>query len=82
MGYAISPLLEEIGLNPTEYINQSFYEIEELKLRERIVPPLTSYTMTEGSLSNTGSSASTVEVTEETGTVATETVETETVVES
>lgn len=48
MGYAITPLLEMIGLNPTEYINQSMYEIEELKLREKIVPPLTSYTMTEG----------------------------------
>ncbi len=47
MGYAISPLLEVIGLNPTEYINQSLYEIEELELRQKIVPPLTSYTMSD-----------------------------------
>lgn len=53
MGYAITPLLELIGLNPTEYINQSIYEIETLELRSKIVPPLTSYTMsdnTEGTL--------------------------------
>ena len=47
MGYAISPLLELIGLNPTEYINQSIYEIEQLELRRKIVPPLTSYTMSD-----------------------------------
>lgn len=53
MGYAISPLLELIGLNPTEYINQSIYEIETLGLRKKIVPPMTSYTMsdnTEGTI--------------------------------
>ena len=47
MGYAISPLLELIGLNPTEYINQSIYEIETLGLRKKIVPPLTSYTISD-----------------------------------
>ena len=47
MGYAITPLIELIGLNPTEYINQSIYEIEELKLRSKIVPPLTSYTISD-----------------------------------
>lgn len=47
MGYAITPLLEIIGLNPTEYINQSIHEIEELELRKKIVPPLTSYTMSD-----------------------------------
>ena len=47
MGYAISPLLELIGLHPTEYINQSIYEIEQLELRRKIVPTLTSYTMSD-----------------------------------
>lgn len=46
-GYAITPLLELANIDADEYINRSLYELETLKLRERIIPPLTSYTLTE-----------------------------------
>jgi hypothetical protein len=41
-GYAITPLLDLFGIDATDYINQSIHEIDELKLREKIVPPLNS----------------------------------------
>jgi hypothetical protein len=49
MGYAVTPLIEMIGLNPTEYINQSLHEINDLELRTKIIPHMTSYTMTQQS---------------------------------
>ena len=45
-GYAIKPLVESLGYDFEEFISQSLYEIDELKLREKIQPPLTSYTAT------------------------------------
>ena len=48
-GYAIKPYLEEIGEDFEEFIRQSLYEIEELKLRERIIPPKTSHTLSDDS---------------------------------
>lgn len=40
MGYTLKPLVESIGLNYNEIINDTLYEIEELKLREKVIPPL------------------------------------------
>lgn len=39
-GYSIKPLLDNLGIDFEEYIAQSIYEIEDLKLREKIIPPL------------------------------------------
>lgn len=44
-GYAVKPLVEELGLDFEEYIEQSLYEIETLGLRELIIPPKTSHTL-------------------------------------
>lgn len=41
-GYSVTKLLELIGVDAKDYIEQSIYEIDELKLREKIVPPLNS----------------------------------------
>ena len=43
-GYAVKPLLNMLGIDYEDYINQSLYEIENQKLREKIIPPKTSYT--------------------------------------
>lgn len=40
MGYSLRPLVEILGLDFDDYIANSLMEIEELKLRERIYPPL------------------------------------------
>ena len=45
-GYSLRPLCELLGLDFNDYIANSKYEIEDLKLRETIVPPLSTYTMT------------------------------------
>lgn len=45
-GYAIKPLVESLGYDFEEFISQSIYEIEELDLRNKIKPPLMSYTAT------------------------------------
>ena len=47
-GYAVKPLIELIGQDYEEYIEQSLYEIEDLKLREKIIPPKTSHTLSDG----------------------------------
>lgn len=39
-GYTIKPILELMGIDYMEYIEQSKYEIETLKLREKITPPM------------------------------------------
>lgn len=44
-GFSTKYLLNELGINSEEYFEESVYEIEELKLRNRIIPPLTSYTL-------------------------------------
>lgn len=44
-GYSVKHVIDLIDdVDYEEYIDQSIYEIEELKLRERIVPPSISYT--------------------------------------
>lgn len=45
-GYALRPLIEEMGYDFESYINESIYEIEKLKLRNKIKPPLSTYTAT------------------------------------
>lgn len=44
-GFAIKPVVDLIdGVDYNDYIAQSIYEIEKLKLREKIIPPSLSYT--------------------------------------
>ena len=50
-GYAIKPLVESLGYDFEAFISQSLYEIDELDLRNKIKPPLTSYTATGDDLS-------------------------------
>lgn len=45
MGYSLRPLLELIGLDFDDYIDNSIYEIEKMELRDKIFPPQTSYTL-------------------------------------
>lgn len=45
-GYTIKPLVESLGYDFEEFISQSIYEIEDLDLRNKIKPPLMSYTAT------------------------------------
>lgn len=45
-GYSVNALLELVGVDTQSYIEQSIYEIDKLKLREKIVPPLSTYTAT------------------------------------
>jgi hypothetical protein len=40
MGYSLRPLVELIGLDFDDYIENSIWEIDNLKLREKISPPL------------------------------------------
>ena len=45
-GYSIKPIVDRIsGINFDDFIEMSRYEIEELKLRDWILPPMSSYTM-------------------------------------
>lgn len=53
-GYAIRPLLEMVGVDFESYIEESTYEIEVLKLRERIIPSLTSNTVSSSDINNGG----------------------------
>ena len=48
-GYSVKHLTDMLGIDFDELIRDSLYEIEDLKLREKIVPPLTSYTMSDKS---------------------------------
>lgn len=52
MGYSLRPLIELLGQDFDEYIENSIYEIETLKLREKVIPPLTSYTITDNESNN------------------------------
>ena len=53
-GYTIKPLLDYVGEDFESYIDQSLYEIEELKLREKIIPSLTSNTASGKDLQDNG----------------------------
>lgn len=45
-GYSVKAIIDRIGgINFDDYIEQSLYELQELKVRENIIPPLSSYTM-------------------------------------
>ena len=47
LGYSISPLLAMLGLDSKEYVDRSIREIDAWKIREKIVPPLSTYTSTD-----------------------------------
>lgn len=71
-GYSVKALIDRIsGINFDDYIEQSLYEMQELKLRDEIIPPLSSYTMSDKTTSAQGDSS-----TEETPTDDSETEET------
>lgn len=46
-GFSTKAVLDSLGIESDEYFKQSIFEIENLKLREKIVPPLSTYTITE-----------------------------------
>lgn len=46
-GYAVKPLVDMLGIDYDDYIEESLYEIEELKLRDKIIPPKTSHTLSD-----------------------------------
>lgn len=58
LGYSLRPLVEILGLDFDEYINNSIYEIDKLKLREKIVPPMSTYTSTSDDISGGGATDS------------------------
>lgn len=45
LGYSLEPLVSMTGLDFNEYVNNSKFEIEELNLRDEIMPPVSSYTL-------------------------------------
>lgn len=51
-GFSVKYLLDVLGIDADEYFAQSIYEIETLKLREKIIPPQNTYT-TSGAVSST-----------------------------
>lgn len=52
LGYSLRPLVDLLGIDFDEYIENSKFEIETLKLRETICPPLSSFTTTADDLNN------------------------------
>lgn len=46
-GYSTKAVLDVIGVDADEYFEQSIYEIEELELRKKIIPPKSTYTMSD-----------------------------------
>lgn len=49
-GYSVKAIIDRIsGINFDDFVEQSLYELQELKLREQIIPPLSSYTMSDKS---------------------------------
>ena len=54
-GFSIRPMIELVGGDFEDYIAESIYEIEELKLREKIIPQLTSFTMQDTPSDDVGS---------------------------
>lgn len=50
-GYSVKAIIDRISdINFDDYIEQSLYELQDLKLREEIIPPLSSYTMSDKTL--------------------------------
>ncbi|EPB8173048.1 hypothetical protein ACRTAL_002223 [Clostridium perfringens] len=45
LGYSLKPLVELLGEDFDDYVENSIYEIEEMDLREKIKPPMSTYTM-------------------------------------
>lgn len=43
MGYTIKPVLDLLGVDEQSYLDQTLYEIDNLKLREKIIPPQSAY---------------------------------------
>lgn len=43
-GYSTKYVLDMLGIDSQRYFEESIYEIEELKLREKIIPPQSTYT--------------------------------------
>lgn len=58
-GYSIKYVIESLGLDFNEYIEQSKFEIEELKLRDIIIPPQLSYTSTPSDIEGSNGSEDT-----------------------
>lgn len=52
MGYSLRPIIEILGEDFNEYVNNSISEIKDMKLRETIIPPVTSYTMSQKDMVN------------------------------
>lgn len=52
LGYSLRPLVDLLGIDFDEYIENSKFEIETLKLRETICPPLSSFTATADDVNN------------------------------
>lgn len=46
-GYSTKSVLDLLGIDSDDYFKQSIYEIEELKLREKIIPPKSTYTLSD-----------------------------------
>lgn len=46
-GFSVRPMIELVGGDFEAFINESIYEIDVLKLREKIIPQLTSFTSTD-----------------------------------
>ena len=72
-GYSVKALIDRIsGINFDDYIEQSLYEMQDLNLREEIIPPLSSYTMSDKNSAQgtnteeSGDSSTTEETTENT----------------
>lgn len=47
LGYSLKPLVELLGEDFDDYIENSIYEIDRMELRDKIKPPMSTYTMTE-----------------------------------
>lgn len=47
MGYSISPVINMLGGDAKEFVDQSIREINDWNIRANILPPMTSYTMSD-----------------------------------
>lgn len=45
LGYSLKPLIELLGEDFDDYVENSIYEIENMNLRDKIKPPMSTYTM-------------------------------------
>ena len=61
-GYSVKAIIDRIsGISFDDYIEQSLYEMQDLKLRDNIIPPLSSYTMSDKVTSTEGDSSTETE---------------------